>query len=197
MKHVHVMLKPLWVGGLAATLFLSGCASVSVVSEGETMVGQRLAVQADRPWNQFASHMTQVPTWTHDGVTVDSLQFYVGIKDGQALPAPVVRNAAPLTFRSNMTPQDVVALFQAMLTRDGSSFQLDRLEPTTFLQTNGFRFEYSLNRKADDVPMKGTGVAAIRDGELFVMHYTAPRLVFFPRHAPAFESLARSATLRK
>jgi hypothetical protein len=196
MNLAHPFLKPLWVGSLATTLLLGGCAAVSVVSQGEVVVEKRLVVQADRPWNQFASHMTHVPTWTHEGITVDELKFYVGIKDGQVLPAAPVKNTTPLTFKAKMSPQEVVALFQAMLTRDGSSFQLDKIEPTTFLQSPGFRFDYSLIRKTDDVQMKGSALGVIKDGELFVMHYAAPRLVFFPRYAPVFEKLASTATLR-
>lgn len=196
MKHARHLLRPLWIGGLTLSLLLSGCAAVNVVAQGEAVVGQRLALQVDRPWNQFAGHVVQVPTWTHDGITVDSLQFYVGIKDGQELPSPPAKGSAPLTFKSKMQPSDVVSLFQSQLTRDGSSFQLDRLEPASFLGTPGFRFEYSLNRKSDDVPMKGVAVATIRQGELFVMHYTAPRLVFFPRYLGAFESLVKSAAIK-
>lgn len=196
MTHAQHLLRPLWIGGLTLALLLSGCAAVKVVARGETVVDQRVSVQVDRPWNQLGGHLVEVPTWTHEGITVDALQFYIGIKDGQDLPAPAAKGTAPLTFKSSMQASDVVALFQAKLTRDGSSFQLDRLEPSTFLGTQGFRFEYSLNRKSDDVPMKGVAVAAIRQGELFVMHYTAPRLVFFPRHLGAFESLVKSAAIK-
>lgn len=196
MKIAPPLLKPLWIVSLSTALLLGGCAAVSVVSQGEVVVERRLVVQADRPWNQFGSHLTHVPTWTHEGITVDELKFYVGIKDGQVLPAAPVKNTTPLTFRAKMSPQEVVALFQAMLTRDGSSFQLDKIEPTTFLQSPGFRFDYSLIRKSDDVQLKGAAFGVVKNGELFVMTYSAPRLVFFPRYLPAFEKLASSATVR-
>jgi hypothetical protein len=83
-----------------------------------------------------------------------------------------------------------------MLTRDGSSFQLEKLEPAEFLGGTGFRFEYSLNRKVDDVPMRGLAYGTVRKGELFVIHYSAPRLVFFPRYVGRVEGLVRSAQLR-
>lgn len=196
MKIAPPLLKPLWIVSLSTALLLGGCAAVSVVSQGEVVVERRLVVQADRPWTQFGSHLTHVPTWTHEGITVDELKFYVGIKDGQVLPAAPVKNTTPLTFRAKMSPQEVVALFQAMLTRDGSSFQLDKIEPTTFLQSPGFRFDYSLIRKSDDVQLKGAAFGVVKNGELFVMTYSAPRLVFFPRYLPAFEKLASSATVR-
>lgn len=185
--------------GLALFLALAGCANVSKVASGEALVGKRLALKLDTAWNQFERGLgNNTPTWTVEGITVDALQFYVGIKDGQ--PIATVQTSGqknkPLDFRASMQPADIVALYEALLTRDGSSFQLDKLEPAQFLGGSGFRFEYSLNRKVDDVPMRGMAYAAVRNGELFVIHYSAPRLVFFSRYQPRVESLVRSAELR-
>ncbi len=185
----------------AATLvlLLSGCAAVSKVATGDALVGNRLALKLDTAWNQFERGFgNDTPTWTVEGVTIDALQFYVGIKDGQAIAKlpDEAKSQKPLNFKASMQPADVVALYQAMLTRDGSSFQLDKLEPTEFLGAKGFRFEYSLNRKIDDVPMRGLAYGAVRNGELFVIHYSAPRLVFFPRYQARVETLARGAQLK-
>jgi hypothetical protein len=187
------------LAALAVAVALTGCAAVSHVATGDAVVGNRLALKLDTPWNQFEQGMsTSTPTWTVEGITVDALQFYVGIKDG----APITRvqgsdnGKKPLTFKAAMQPQDIVSLYEALLTRDGSSFQLDKLEPAPFLGGQGFRFEYTLNRKADDVPMRGLAVGAVRNGELFVIQYSAPRLVFFPRYQPRVEALIRSASLK-
>jgi hypothetical protein len=187
------------LGAAALVLLLSGCAAVSKVATGDAVVGNRLALKLDTSWNQFERGFgNDTPTWTVEGVTVDALQFYVGIKDGQPIaPSPAnLKGQQPLNFKASMQPADVVALYQSLLTRDGSSFQLDRLEPAEFLGGKGFRFEYSLNRKIDDVPMRGMAYGAVRNGELFVIHYTAPRLVFFPRYQPRVEALARGAQLK-
>lgn len=192
-----MFLKSYYIGAFSAALLVSGCGSmVSAVAEGDVVVAERLSVKVDKPWNQFAGRLTEVPTWTHEGVAVDALQFYVGIKDGQELPHSSSKGSAPLVFKARMQPSEVVALFQARLTRDGSSFQLDKLEPAQFLSAQGFRFEYSLNRKSDDVPIKGEAFGAIRDGQLYVMHFAAPRLVFFPRYKGQFETLVKTASLR-
>lgn len=187
-----------WLGALALSLLLGGCASVSKVATGEAVVGNRLALQLDTAWNKFERGLSDnTPTWTVEGITVDALQFYVGIKDGQVIAAtPSNAKQKPLTFKATMQPAEVVALYQALLTRDGSSFQLESLAPAEFLGGQGFRFDYQLNRKVDDVPMRGMAVGAIRNGELFLIHYSAPRLVFFPRHQGRVETLMRSAQLR-
>jgi len=181
------------------TSVLVGCAAVSKVDTGETLVKNRLAIQVATPWNKFERGQTDnTTTWTVEGITVDALQFYVGIKDGELIaPTPSDRKGIePLAFKAAMQPADVVALFQNLLTRDGSSFTLDKLEATEFVGTRGFRFEYSLLRKVDDVRLRGVAYGAVRNGELFVINYSAPRLAFFPKHAGEVEALARSARVK-
>jgi len=184
----------------ALVLLLGACAApVTKVSTGDALVGNRLAVKVDTAWNQFSHGLTDnTPTWTIEGITIDALQFYPGIKDGQPIASTPnnAKGVAPLTFKASMQPADIVALYQSLLTRDGSSFTLDKLEPTDFLGGKGFRFEYSLNRKIDDVPMRGLAYGTVRNGELFVIVYSAPRLVFFPRYQGRVENLVRNVQLK-
>ena len=62
--------------------------------------------------------------------------------------------------------------------------------------TRGFRFEYSLTRKVDDVRLRGVAYGAVRNGELFVINYSAPRLAFFPKYAAQVEALAKTAKVK-
>ena len=184
---------------LLLALALAGCAAVSKVNTGETLVRNRLSVTVDTAWNQFERGMgDNTPTWTVEGITVDALQFYVGIKDGEPIAATPNngKGVLPLKFHANMQPADIVALYQGLFTRDGSSFTLDKLEPAEFVGTRGFRFEYSLTRKVDDVRLRGVAYAAVRNGELFVINYSAPRLAFFPKYAAQVEALARTAKVK-
>ena len=80
--------------------------------------------------------------------------------------------------------------------RDGSSFKLVRLEPTSFGGEKGFRFEYSVTRKADNVQLSGVGFGVVSKGELFAILYLAPKLAFFPRHQGQVDQIARSARLK-
>jgi len=178
---------------------LAGCAAVTKVESGETLIRNRLAVQVAEPWNQFERGFADnTPTWTLEGITVDALQFYVGVKDGELLaPTPTGRKGIePLTFRAAMQPAEVMTLLQSLLTRDGSSFSLDRLEATEFVGTRGFRVEYSMVRKLDEVRLRGVAFGAVRNGELFLINYSAPRLAFYPKHAAGVEALARSARVK-
>lgn len=184
---------------LAFSLLLAACAApVTRVEVGEVTVGKRMAVKVDAAWNQFGGGLTAgIPTWTMEGITIDALRFYTDVKDGQTFgPANPPKGRQPLIFKAAMQPADIVALFQSLQTQDGSSFTLDKLEPTEFLGGTGFRFEYSTIRKVDEVPLKGVAYGRVKDGELFLVSYSAPRLVFFPRYQPRVESLIRSVSLR-
>jgi hypothetical protein len=183
--------------GLAATL--AGCGQVLKLADGEVLVRERLLVQTGKPWNQFERGVGDgVTTWTREGVTIDALRFFVGLKDGDLLaPTPTQpKGAQPLVFKRSMQAADVVALFESLVVRDGSSFTLERNEPAEFIGQPGFRFEFSSVRKSDDVMLKGLGWGAVRNGELFLITYTAPRLAFFPRGAADAEALARSARVK-
>lgn len=184
---------------LTFCLLLAACAApVSRVEVGDVTVGKRLAVKVDAAWNQFGGGLTAgVPTWTMEGVTIDALQFYTDIKDGQTFgPANPPKGRQPLIFKAGMLPADIVAMFQSLRTQDGSSFALEKLEPVEFLGGPGFRFEYSTVRKVDEVPLRGVAYGRVRDGELFLVSYSAPRLVFFPRYQARVEALIKAASLR-
>lgn len=60
----------------------------------------------------------------------------------------------------------------------------------------GFRFEFSGIRKSDDVRLAGVAWAVVRNGELYAITYTAPRLAFFGQHLKSAEAIAASARLK-
>ena len=188
---------------LAAAVFvlmLAGCAQVSHVASGEAVVGGRMVVNLDKPWNQFEQVMGDgIPTWTQDGVTVDTLKFYVGLKDGALIAETPSepKGQVPLAYRSSMPTAEIVALFERLYSRGGSSFTLEKVVPQTFVDTPGFRFEFSSIRNSDDVHLRGVGWGAVRNGELFAIIYTAPRLSFYPAGLPSATAIANSARVRK
>ena len=186
---------------LAACLLstLVGCATVTKMESGEQVINQRLLVNLSGPWNQFDQGIGGRTSWTIDGFAVDLLQFYVGIKNGEVVrrvPTSSGREQRPVTFRSGMQPHEIVAMYQTVATADGSSFRLQKLEPADFVGVRGFRFEFEVVRKFDEVRLSGVGYGAVRNGELFAITYTAPRLGFFQRYAAQVESMAKSARVR-
>lgn len=183
------------LGVLAAALLVAGCAQMEQVSTGDTVIGGRLVVTPDRPWNRFGSGMGDAtPTWTQDGITVDALRFYVK-KDGEliARTPSEPKGTKPLQFKATMSPSDIVGLYEQLYSRGGSSFTLHKLEPYPFVGQQGFRFEFTSLRSRDDVQLAGIGWVAAHGGELIAITYTAPRLAFFARHLQAAEAVVKSA----
>jgi hypothetical protein len=182
---------------LFVVVWLAGCANVVKVGPGDTAVADRVAVRIDGAWNQLnLPGASTSATWTQDGITLDLLQFYVGLKDGAALAPPAAKEQRPLAFKASMQPHEIVALFQGLYTRDGSTFTLDKLEPVDFLGGKGFCFHYTVVRKADDVRLAGVAWGAVRGNELYALTFTAPRAGFFARHEKRVEDIARSARLK-
>jgi hypothetical protein len=122
----------------------------------------------------------------------------VGLKDG-ALIVPTSseeKGQAPIAFKSGMKAADVIALFERLYARGGSTFTLEKVEQVSFVGTGGYRFEFSSIRRSDDVRLRGMGWFAIRNGELWAITYTAPRLAFYQAGVGEAEAIARSARIK-
>ena len=177
---------------------LGACTTVATkkIAAGDNTVGDRLHVNIEGPWNQItAPGMGPAFVWTMEGLPVDQLRIFSGIKDGEVIHDTRNSNLKSFSFRSNMQPDELVSMFEGMLTRDGSTFQLTKVEPASFGGGKGVHFEYALVTKEDNLPLTGMGYAAVNGGELFALLYNAPRLGFFPRHQARVEQIARSAKI--
>lgn len=187
---------------LATAAVLAGCAApITKVAGGPVVLAERMNVQGDVAWNQLPPHLSgQAPaaaTWTVDGLSLDTMNFYVGVKDGTQMGTmPQGKEAQQIVFKSAMQAHEVVAMFGNLYSRDGSSFTLDKLESAEFLGGKGYRFHYTVVRKLDEVKLAGVGWAAVRSGELHAITFTAPHKGFFPRHAAKVEKVAATAQLK-
>lgn len=191
------MKKPILAFVLAFAL--TGCAVVTKIGPGEAVIAEKIGVPVDSGWNQFAGRFggsNAAALWTNEGLTIDQLNFFVGMKDGDAIAAPAGKDQRPLAFKATMQPHEVVALFESFYTRDGSSFKLDKLEATQFLGQRGWRANYTVVRKVDDVKLAGSAWATVRSGELFAMTFTAPSIGFYPRQLAKVEQVAAAARFK-
>jgi len=180
-----------------ALVALSGCATVNKMESGNQNIGERMSLTLEGAWNHVALP-GQGPgqTWTMEGLPVDTLLIYSGLKDGEAIHRPNAGGQKSFNFRASMQPDEIVGLFEGFLALDGSQFQLTKLELATFGGEKGFHFEYSLVRKVDGVTLSGMGYGTVSKGELLALVYQAPRLTFFSRHKDRVEQIARSARVK-
>lgn len=188
-----------WLGCLLIVLATGGCATVKKVESGVRPVGERLTINIQGEWNHLDfPGIKPAEVWTMEGVTVDEFLIYSGIKDGQAMHPENGSNTKNknFVFRSAMQTEEIVSLFEGVLTRDGSTFKLLKVEPYPFGGRKGFRYEYERVRKVDGVIQQGIGFGAVDKGELFALLYQAPRLTFFTRHRERVEAIAASSSIK-
>jgi len=189
------------IAAVLLALVLSACATATKIESGERNVGERLRIVLEGDWNKITAPGMNGPnseTWTMEGLPVDQLLIYSGLKENEAVHSDFGSRGdkKPFTFRPNMQPDQIVAMFEGMLTRDGSTFRLVKLEPVSFGGSKGVHFEYSLIRTTDNVELTGTATAAISKNELFAIVYQAPKLVFFPRHQERVKRIMYSARIQ-
>jgi len=135
-----------------------------------------------------------VETWTVDGQTLDAIMFVAGIPDGE----PIMRVAAVKSeelprFRSAMTPNDIMDLFEATFQRSSKTAVVStrNLRPVKLGDVDGFRFELSFSPK-DDVDRDLSAVGAVRGGKLYIIAYHGTRLYHFNKYLPEFERILGS-----
>ena len=182
---------------LPLALLLAACVTPSVTMQsGEQQVGDRMLIALDGSWNRIT---TKGPAqqWTMEGMPLDDLFVYSGIKDGEAIHPVTSSSTKPFVFHSTMQPDEIVSLFEGMLTRDGSTFQLTKSEPAIFAGVKGYHFEFKLVRKVDGVELAGLGYGAVSNGELFSIVYVAPRMTFFAKHQESVEKIVRGAKIKE
>jgi hypothetical protein len=188
---------------LAAAL-VAGCTTISKV-EGEQAVGERMTVQVTEAWNkvEFPGSKQPFEIWTQEGVFLDQLRFWPGIKPGQALvvlpssatPAGQKAPRVP-TYATGMSPDQLVALFEILYSNDGSAVTVTRVEPAVFAGATGVRFQFTIARKSDDLQLGGAGWVVVRGGELYAATFTAPNLAFWPKLLPKAEAVVKTAQIR-
>jgi hypothetical protein len=189
---------------LALAMLLAACASISKV-EGDQVVNGKLVVSVPAAWNKVTDPWEAEPydVWTQEGIPLDHLRLWAGVKSGKALVAkPTVlfratgeKDARYPTFTAGLPPDKLVSLFEALYANEGA-VTITRVEPTVFAGEKGVRFEFTLARRADDVTLKGVGWVAVRKDELFAATFAAPRLAFFPRLLPMAEAVVKTARIK-
>lgn len=189
---------------LLLALVLAGCASISKV-EGDQRVGDNLLVNVSSAWNKVTDPWEGGPydMWTQEGIPLDHLRLWGGVKSGKALVAkPTILFRAPgekdpryPTFVAGLPADKLVSLFEALYANEGT-VNVTRVEPTVFAGEKGVRFEFTLARRADDVTLKGVGWLAVHKDALYAATFAAPRLAFFDKLLPMAEAVVKTARIR-
>lgn len=189
------------LGAALTLLLLAACQKPAVwtaVTPLESELPGGLRVRGEAGWNRLDTHPTGTwnVRWTVNGDPLDRLWFFAGVPAGQ--PLVKVRGEVPkgaAVFKEGMQAEDVAELFESFLSAGGSTFHRDRLAPHPFAGGDGFRFDYTLIRKADDVTLKGAAFGAVRGGRLYLIVFQAPRIHYFAALLPRAEAVVKSARI--
>ena len=197
------------LAALGSLLLLAGCVSMSSM-QGPQVVNDKLAVDVPQAWNKMTDRLVQDPyeTWTQEGLPLDHLRFWGGVRPGQPLmvkPAmfsrqPDAREPRVPTFRQGLSHEKLVNLFEELYATAGT-VTITKVEPTVFAGQKGVRFEFTLARRRDDLSMQGVGWVAVRPDatygeELYAATFVAPKLSFFPRLLPVAEQVVKTARVK-
>ena len=178
---------------------LAGCATVRKVETGVNTVGERLSFNLDGPWNHVDfPGIKPGQVWTMEGIFVDELVIYSGIKNGEKMhaPNPAGGKTKDIVFTNQMNREELAAMFEGVLAKDGSAVNRKRISPSAFGGSPGVMFEFERTRKDDGLKQLGFGYAAIDGGELFALVYVAPEITFFQQHKDRVERVAKTAQIR-
>ncbi len=194
---------------LFAALLLAACTSMTKV-EGEQVVNESLVVHVPGAWNRVQDRSEKPPyeVWTQEGIPLDHLRLWGGIRPGQPLltkwatysRAEDARAPRVPTFRAGLTPEKLVRLFEEVYATAGT-VAITKVEPALFAGQKGVRFEFTLARRSDDLNLRGVVWVSVRPDpvwgeELYAASFVAPKLSFYERLLPMAEAVAKSARVR-
>lgn len=194
---------------LLLAALLAACSSMTRM-DGEQVINGKLAVDVPQAWNRMTDRWVEDPyvTWTQEGLPLDHLRFWGGVRPGQTLmvkhamysrEADAKEPRVP-TFRQGLTPDKLVALFEELYATAGT-VTVTRVDPALFAGQKGVRFEFTLARRRDDVAMQGVGWIAVKADpvvgeELYAATFVAPRLSFYQRLLPMAEAVVKTARIK-
>ena len=173
---------------LVCLIGLHGCQSYSLIAAGSHDLGP-YAVQTPIEWNRSPG---AVPSWTVDGLALQSLVFVSGIDDGDRL-FPGIPDDQGRAFRENMRSSDLAELIveSFALISGAVAIQIDGLRPADFGPWEGFRFGMRF-ASATGLEERALVLGAVVDAQLHVIMYRGARHHYFDKYLPQVEQLLDS-----
>ena len=180
---------------LLLALFTAGCANGSrLVDVGKQADLHGIVVTPESAWLQVNG---KDPFWTQDGVGLDELHFYIGVKDGQPLiQVPGAGKDDLGKYRATMLPNDVADLFVATLGKAGfQNVRAERLRPCPFGNITGFCFDLSL-ANGDGLSMRGRAMAGKLPDQLDLLFFVAPSEYYFDTVSASADQIFSSVQVK-
>ena len=190
---------------VTVVFLLSSCATYTLVEPKRFTVAPGFSLQPTLAWNQVGAHLVKGPAviWTTEGQSLDSLLIFPGIGHGKAMledetgqssAEADAKKEKPPTFRSDMSPNEIMELFEASMVRATRSTlaSATALRPAPFAGVPGFRFDFALTTP-DQLERRGIAAGAVRDGKLYLIYFQGSRIYHFGKLKDEAERIIDSA----
>jgi hypothetical protein len=182
---------------LILILFIvSACSTHSIVKDTpQTIKG--ITVTPTLIWNKVPSTLAVggVPTWTADGISLNSISFFSDIKDGKSLVKATKKQQFP-TFRADMLPTELIELIESTLAKAYQAKILNQGELAPLMLGTDDAFEYTFDFvTGDELPRRGYVVGAVKNEKLHVIFYQAARLHYYDSRVADVKSIVNTAVI--
>jgi len=172
---------------------------VATTGQPVTVAKSTLSVRPLADWNMASARPSKKgEMWTIDGATLNELSFFAGVAPGEALVKERDKKNKPLPkVTSGMLLTDIPPLLeQTMRIALGTSlFEVETMEPAKLAGHDAITFRYRYVVEADNLERRGEARAALVNGKLYVINFSAPKIHYFDRDIDAVRRLMDSATL--
>jgi hypothetical protein len=186
MRRVQVAARLL---AFAALTGLAACGVYGSVGLERREIAGYYSVDPQIEWSRYSDGGMEV--WTVDGMFLDSLQFTAALENGDKLYDISGKEDVPL-FRSNMTESEVMEFVADSFAAAGAQkIETRNLAPAPFGPLAGFRFDMTFQSE-NGLDKLGTVLGTLKDGELYLIIYSAAAQHYYPLHKPAVEKLLAS-----
>ena len=181
---------------IISIIFLTSCKTFQLVEKYELVSPLGIKVKPEINWNQV-QHSNNQFGWTIDGPVLNEILFISADENEYFLP---FKNRWGLTdpkspqFDKSMTLLEIPDLFIKGIELYGAQLNIINLESVSFLNNNGFKFDFELITE-NGLKKLGIVYGTIINEKLYLMTYAGTEIEFYARGVNDFIQMAESATL--
>lgn len=170
----------------ATLTVLGGCAAYSLVDAKRQTIGGAYTIEPSIQWNKVTDEKVEV--WTIDGIGLEAIRFYRGLKAGDRL-FTVSKDIKLPTYDPAMKASEVMEFVIDSIARTGAgNVEGTALRPAQFGAQPGFRFDLSYT-SSEGLWIDGLAVGATIEGKLHLILYSGPRQHYFPKYKDEVERM--------
>jgi len=177
-------------------ILVAGCTSYALVESGPQKV-KAITIEPPQAWNKVPSMFSPggVPTWTADGISLNSIAFFSQIKDGEPLISGQKKEGYAV-FRADMLPTELVEIVESTVAKlyGATISSKGDLRPLTFGGSPGFEYDFEFLGK-DELPRRAYVAGTVKNSQLHMVFYQAARMHYYNRHLAGIAQMVKGASI--